>query len=78
MQKIDGTRIAIILTNEQISELDKMSQKYGKTRSEFTRGMIDLGLTVTKDLETVGVFKLSQIITKAQKMIRTYRQPKLV
>ena len=77
MHKIDGTRIALILTNEQISEIDRLAKRHGTTRSQMTRNMIDVGMTVTKDLEKVGIFRISEMVKGLKEMTQAHRQPKL-
>lgn len=78
MQKIDGFKTSFVMTNEHIEKLDKIARKHKTTRSEALRMMLDLGIDVYSDLETIGVPQLAQKVKEMKKWIREKKQPALI
>lgn len=78
MQKIEGPRIPIIFTQEQIERLDRIASRHKLTRSEAMRRILDLGIDVYEDFEAFGIPQLAEATKQIRKWIRARRQPRLV
>lgn len=70
MQKIEGKHIDVLIPAEMVLRLDKVAARHNLTRSQAMRNMIDVGLSLYDDFESVGVVKLVEVVTRAKKAIR--------
>jgi predicted DNA-binding protein len=70
MQKIDGRRLAVIIPNEMLKRLDRVAKRQEMTRVQVMRNMMDVGLSVYEDFESVGVVRLVEVFERTKKGIR--------
>ena len=76
MQKIEGKRTVVILTSEQLSDLERIRRRHDTTLSEAIRITLDLGLDVYTDFEKAGIPQIAEATKKAKNAIRSYLQPR--
>jgi len=77
MQKIEGKRTVVILTNEQLRDLERIQKRHDTTLSEAIRITLDLGLDVYTDFEKAGIPQIAEAARKAKNAVREYLQPRL-
>lgn len=79
MQKIPGgERTTLIMSGELVAKLEKIEKRHSLTRAEAIRRMLDLGIDVYEDFETLGIPQLTERISKIKKLVRKSRVPTLV
>lgn len=72
MQRIEtGTDVHVILTEEQIKEIDRIGSRYGnRKRAETIRRLLDFGIDVYRDFERVGIVQLVDVADRTRKAIQ--------
>ncbi len=76
-QKIEGTRVTVILTKRQFDKMKEISERHGVSRSEAHRMMVDIGLDSYEIYKGAGVLKLADLVKKAKETLKAGRQLKL-
>jgi len=64
MQKIEGTKVHFIIPAELLSEIDRIAQRQGLTRSDIMRRFLDVGVEFFTDFERLGFVKVSEIFDR--------------
>jgi len=64
MQKIDGHSVHLIIPNELLSEIDRIAERQGLTRSDIMRRFLDVGVEFFTDFEKIGVVKVSEVFER--------------
>jgi hypothetical protein len=78
MQRIPGSKkTAIILLDSQIEKLDEIGDRFGISRSEALRKIVDAGLDAYSVYEGLGVVKLAEVAKRIRKAIEKDVQPSL-
>lgn len=62
---------SVMLKPSTVKELDRMSEKYGLTRSQFMGNLIETALEDAKVMEGIGLFK---IIVASDKVMRKFKE----
>lgn len=61
---------SVMLKPSTVKELDRMSEKYGLTRSQFMGNLIETALDEAKVFENIGLFKMAVIGDKVMKKFK--------
>jgi len=78
MQRIEGSqRTSVMLLDHQLKKLDRIGERFGKSRSEVLRIILDAGLESYSIYENTGCAKLAEIIKKMREAHITRKQLKL-
>jgi len=76
-QKIEGTRVTVILTKRQFDKMKEIAERHGVSRSNAHRMMVDIGLDSYEIYKGAGVVKLADLVKKAKETLMAGRQLKL-
>jgi len=77
MKKIPGIKLHINFEQGQIDYADKIAARFGITRAEAFRRILQTGIDACKTFERVGVFKLAEITQRAREACERSVQPHL-
>lgn len=77
MRKIPGLKLWINFEQEQIDYADKIAARFGITRAESFRRILDTGIDACKVFEGLGVLKLAEITKRTREACEKSVQPSL-
>jgi hypothetical protein len=69
MQRIEGKPINFVITTELLEEVDRIALRFGLSRSEMLRNLIDMSCYAIRKYESVGLIKGLEIFDKLRKTV---------
>jgi metal-responsive CopG/Arc/MetJ family transcriptional regulator len=63
MQRI-GTKITVTVPDDLLKEIETLSSRFGMSKAEVSRRLIEVGLDVYKVYKPTGLIKLIEIVRK--------------
>ena len=64
MQKMDGRKIEMMMTDKMLNRIERIQKKHGMTRSEVIRRLCNYSLETYDDFESVGVPQAIELARK--------------
>lgn len=75
MQRIeDGLKTSIMLTEQQVEQLDKIAKRFGLRRAQAHRIVLEAGLEAYSVFENMGMSKLAELVIKTKRAVKKERQ----
>jgi hypothetical protein len=69
MQKIDGKLINFMITDELLTEVDRIAKRCKLTRSEMLRNLLLVSTDIYKTYEALGVVKFIEVSDRLKKTV---------
>lgn len=77
MQKIPGEKLHINFEQRQIEYVDRIAERFGLTRAESFRRILDTGIDVCQAFEKTGILKITEFAKRAREVCEKSVQPTL-
>lgn len=77
MNKIVGKKLFMNFEQRQIDYADKIAKRFGITRAESFRRILDTGIDACQAFEAVGVLKLAEMAKRTREACEKSIQPSL-
>lgn len=74
MQKIDGKYIKVLMTTEELFEIERIAKKRKMKKAAVHRMMLDAGIHAHKDMERVGIIQLFDLFSYIKEASKSYSQ----
>jgi metal-responsive CopG/Arc/MetJ family transcriptional regulator len=76
MQRI-GEQINVTIPEDLKEKIDQVAKRHDYSRSEATRKLLELGVEIYTEFESIGVPQLIEMINKGKKAIRDLKQRRI-